>query len=56
MNKQLSYCLETARRETLSNIAEMDVEMTIWTENDLQMSFNFKVVKSGTNRKLVYIS
>jgi len=27
-NKKLSYCWETARRERLSKIAEMDVEMT----------------------------
>jgi len=28
-NKKLSYCLETARRESPPKIAEMDVEMTI---------------------------
>jgi len=26
-NKKLSYCWETARRESLPKIAEMDVEM-----------------------------
>jgi len=27
VNKKLSYCWETARRESLPKIAEMDVEM-----------------------------
>ena len=27
-NKKLSYCWETVRRESMSRIAEMDVEMT----------------------------
>jgi len=28
MNKKLSYCWETVRRESMPRIAEMDVEMT----------------------------
>ena len=51
LNKKLSYCWETVRRESMPRIAEIDVEMTTWL-NDLQMYF--KVIKSGTNRKLVY--
>ena len=50
-NKKLSYCWETAQRENLPKIAEMDVEMTTYAE----MTFTyFKVIKSGTNRKLMY--
>ena len=51
LNKKISYCWETVRRESMPRIAEIDVQMTTcW--NDLQM--HFKVIKSGTNRKLVY--
>ena len=28
VNKKLSYCWETVRRESMLRIAEMDVEMT----------------------------
>ena len=28
VNKKLSYCWETVRRESMPRIAEMDVEMT----------------------------
>jgi len=28
LNKKLSYCWETVRRESMPRIAEMDVEMT----------------------------
>ena len=28
VNKKLSYCWETVRRESMQTIAEMDVEMT----------------------------
>ena len=28
INKKLSYCWETVRRESMPSIAEMDVEMT----------------------------
>ena len=28
INKKLSYCWETVRRESMPRIAEMDVEMT----------------------------
>jgi len=28
MNKKLSYCWETVRRESMPRVAEMDVEMT----------------------------
>jgi len=28
LNKKLSYCWETVRRESMLRIAEMDVEMT----------------------------
>jgi len=51
INKKLSYCWETVRRESMPRIAEMDVEKQPRL-NDLQMYF--KVIKSGTNRKLVY--
>jgi len=30
--KKLSYCWDTVQRESLPNIAEMDVEMTTWAE------------------------
>jgi len=53
-NKKLIYCWETARRESLPKITEMDVEMTTIGCNDLQMYF--RVVKIGTSRKLVYVS
>ena len=49
-NKKPSW--ETARRESKTQIAEMDAEMTTYGWNDLQMYL--KVIKSGTNRKLVY--
>ena len=49
-NKKFSYCWETVRRESMPRIAEMDVEMITYRE----MTFKFKVIKSGTNRKLVY--
>jgi len=32
MNKKLSYCWETVRRESMPRIAEMDVEMTTEAE------------------------
>jgi len=51
-NKKLSYCWETVRRESMPRIAEMDVENDNLGWNDLQMYF--KVIISGTNRKLVY--
>ena len=51
VNKKLSYCWETVRRESMPRIAEVDVEMKPRL-NDLQIYF--KVIKSGTNRKLVY--
>ena len=54
--------LETARRESLSNIMlKFYILYSVWNtgcgndnldRNDLQMSFS--VIKSGTNRKLVY--
>jgi len=51
MHKKLSYCWETVRRESMPRIAKMDVENDNLGWNDLQMYF--KVIKSGTNRKLV---
>jgi len=50
-DKKLRYCWETMRRESMPRIAEMDVEKQPRL-NHLQMYF--KVIKSGTNRKLVY--
>jgi len=50
VNKKLSYCWETVRRESMPRIAEMDVEMTTYAE----MTFKCKVIKSGIKRKLVY--
>jgi len=32
INKKLSYCRETVRRESMPRIAEMDVEMTTYAE------------------------
>jgi len=32
INKKLSYCWETVRREGMPRIAEMDVEMTTYAE------------------------
>jgi len=58
--KKLSYCWETVQRESLPNIAEMDVEMTTWAEmtvdiwRSFQIGLSFEVIKSGTNRKLLY--
>ena len=57
-NKKFRYCLETARRERLAEIADLcsfwetgcENDNLVW--NDLQMSF--KVIQSGANRKLVY--
>ena len=49
-NKKLSYRLESARRESMPKIANMDVDNLGWS--DFQMYF--KVIKSGTNRKLVH--
>ena len=51
-NKKLSYCSETVRRESMPRIAEMDAEMTTYAEWPSKMYF--KVIKSGTNRKLLY--
>ena len=49
--KKLSYCWETVRRESMPRIADRRGNDNLgW--NDLQMYF--KVIKSGTNRKLVY--
>ena len=43
-NNKLSYCIKTARRESLPKIAE----------NRWNLRMSFKFIKSGTNRKLVY--
>jgi len=53
LNKKLSYCWETVRRESMPVIAEMDVEI-IWQPKLKWPSNYFKVIKSGNNRKLVY--
>ena len=52
-NKKLSYCWETARRESMPKIACWNGSENYnlgWS--DLQMYF--KVIKSGTNRKLIW--
>jgi len=51
-NKKVSYCWETVRRESTPRIAEMDVE---WQPRLKWPSMYFKVIKSGTDRKLVYV-
>jgi len=32
LDKKLSYCWETVRRESMPRIAEMDMEMRTWAE------------------------
>jgi len=52
INKKLSYCWETARRESLPKIAEMDVDMTTWTKMTFKCTARSSKV-APTNRKSV---
>jgi len=51
-HKKLSYCLETARHESPPKTADIGRGNDNVDWKDLQMSY--KVIISGTNRKLVY--